>query len=323
MPKIALGFHYDGMLGTSGYPGPAEFARHIEELGLDAFWCGESPCDRGFALDQFAVLCYASAATSRIRIGSSILLMPLHHPGWVAKRFGTLDRLSGGRLVLGIGTGGEYPKQFDLFEVDQTTRGRRTDDGLRALRVLWREEEASYDGEFYHFEGIRMVPRPLQQPHPPVWIGGRAGGVTFDADGERCFKSKTAAMKRAGRLGDGWIPYYMTVDGYRSSVESVKQHAADAGRDPDSLSWAYVTNIFIRASYDEALRDAQDMRRYGRDLSSKVADYDLIGSTRDIVDRLGAYAEAGMQHVVLHVQSRPGELMNDIERISRDIAPHF
>jgi alkanesulfonate monooxygenase SsuD/methylene tetrahydromethanopterin reductase-like flavin-dependent oxidoreductase (luciferase family) len=321
MPSLKFGLHFDGMIGVPGYGNPFDFAKRLEDLGLDSFWCGESPNDRGYALDQIAVLSYAAAATSRITIGGSIVLLPLHHPGWVAKRWGTISLLSNGRTIMGVGPGGEFPKQFDLFGVDVKERGRRTDESIVAVRKLWTEPCASHDGPFFPFHEIKMEPRP--EPSPPIWVGGRPGGTAFDANGRQYFKSKTGAIKRAGVLGDGWFPYYMTTTTYRDSVERVGQCAADAGRTLEPFTWALVTNMFLRQSREDALREATERLRHGRHLGERVAQYDLIGTADDIANRIGEYADVGVQHFVIHVQSRPGELWDDIERLAKDIAPGF
>ena len=106
MAKLKFGGMYRR---SKDHPDPMSFARRLEELGFDGFWAPETPTNRGPSMDTFAVLCYAAAATKRITVGSNVLLLPLHHPSWVAKQWGTLDILSGGRTVLCVGAAGEYP----------------------------------------------------------------------------------------------------------------------------------------------------------------------------------------------------------------------
>ena len=146
------------------------FTRRVEELGFDGFWSGESPTNREPSLDNFATMCYAAAATNRITIGSNVTLLPLHHPSWIAKQWGTLDTFSNGRSIITIGPGGEYPKQFDAFSQKVEERGKRTDECIEVMKNLWTEPVSNYNGRFYQFEGIVMEPKPLTKPHPPIWV---------------------------------------------------------------------------------------------------------------------------------------------------------
>ena len=201
MAKLRFGGMYRR---SKDHPDPMSFARRLEELGFDGFWAPETPTNRGPSMDTFAVLCYAAAATKRITVGSNVLLLPLHHPSWVAKQWGTLDILSGGRTVLCVGAAGEYPKQFEAVGIPKPERGKRTDEGIDVIRNLWTEEVSTYHGEMFRFEGITREPKPVAKPHPPIWVGGRPGGIEFDLQGNRHFKSRTAAIMRAAERGDGW-----------------------------------------------------------------------------------------------------------------------
>jgi probable F420-dependent oxidoreductase len=300
-----------------------EFAKRVEDLGFDGLWTGESPTNRGASLDTFATLCFAAAATSRITVGSDVLLLPLHDPAWVAKQWSTLDVLSGGRSVLGVGVGGEYVKQFEAFGVPVAERGRRTDEGLEVIKSLWSEGESAHAGRFWQFDGITMEPRPVQQPHPPIWVGGRPARKVAGPDGTQVFPEKTGAMYRAAKYGNGWDPYYVTVDGYRESVEQIRLHARDLKRDISQMTWALTTFWLMRDSYDEALEAAKKKLRYGRDLSDRVARYDIVGSGSDTIRRLEQYVEAGARYFICNWSCELDEVPWHLERIAREVIPHF
>ena len=299
------------------------FARRIEDLGFDGLWTGESPTNRGPSMDNFATLCFATAATKRITIGSNVTLLPLHNPAWVAKQWGTLDILSKGRSIITIGPGGEYPLQFDAFGVKVEERGRRTDECLDVIKNLWTEPTSNYHGQFFNFEGITMEPKPLTKPHPPIWVGGRPGGIQFDRQGNRQFKSRTAAVKRAAKYGDGWCPLYMTVESYRDSVRAVKEYAKEMGRDISHMRWAYNVSIWIRDNYEEAMQAAAGTLRYGRDLSSRIEGYDILGAPKDCIEKIEKFADAGVDYLILHVNGPDGDLDKGLQIISKDIMPHF
>ena len=322
MTRERIGF---GAFFTSppGMESPAEFARQIEELGFDGFWCGEVPTNRGPSLDAYATLCYAAAVTKRITVGPDVLLLPLHHPVWVAKQYASLDVLSSGRVILAVGVGGEYPKQFEAFGVPVRERGRRTDEGIEAIRRLWTEESADHSGSAFSFSGISIEPKPRQRPHPPIWIGGRPGGTETGPDGIPRRKSKTGAIRRAAKYGDGWNPYYMSPEMYRESVEGVKSYASELGRDVSGMTWALTANWLIGSSYEEALHLAAKRLRYGRDLSDRVGRYDILGSPRDIVRRLETYVDAGVRYFICNWSCPKEDIPWHLQVIAEEIMPHF
>ena len=320
MQAIKFGAFY---MRSGALPNPGEFARRLEDLGFDGFWTGESPTNRGPSFDTFTTLCFAAAATSRITVGPDVLLLPLHHPAWVAKQFGTLDVLSGGRLVLAVGVGGEYAKQFEAFGIPVNQRGRRTDEGIEVIKNLWTEAESSYDGRYFQYHGITMEPKPVQQPHPPIWVGGRPGGMETGPDGKPRFKSKTGAMLRAAKYADGWDPYYMTPEMYRESVAQIKQFAQELGRDISGMQWALTTFWQMRDTYDEALEVAAGKARYGRDLSSRVSRYDILGNPRDVIKRLETYIDAGVRYFICNWSCAPEEVLTHVETIGKEVIPHF
>ena len=164
---------------------------------------GNPPGPTHTALPLLAV---AAGATERIRVASTIVLAPFYHPTVLAKLATTLDIASGGRLTLGIGVGGEYPVEFEAAGLNVRQRGRRTNECLEALRRLWTEENVSYQGRNFRLDDVTLLPRPTQQPHPPVWVSGR----------------RDAAMSRAARYGDGWMPYFYDPARYRDSVEKIR-----------------------------------------------------------------------------------------------------
>lgn len=172
-------------------------ARLADELGYDHLTCAEHiavPLDasRGRGLtywDPLSTLAFLSAHTHRIRLATSVLVLGYHHPLEIAKRFGTLDRLSGGRLVLGVGVG-SLAEEFDLLGAEFTNRGQRADDALAALRASLSTTRPSYHGAFYRYDDVAVEPCALQ-PRVPIWVGGRT----------------LRSLRRAVRLADGWMPF--------------------------------------------------------------------------------------------------------------------
>ncbi|GAA5044626.1 putative F420-dependent oxidoreductase [Thermocatellispora tengchongensis] len=214
-----------------------EFARHAEECGFESLYLPEHlvlypgatlggyevPVSLPFA-DPLDCLAFVAAATRRLLLGTGVLLLPYHHPVVLAKRLATLDVLSGGRmrlLTVGLGT---LPGEARAVGVDFRTRGRRADEAIDVLRLLWAggEEGVSHSGEFFAFENLCSYPKPLGVPRLPIHIGG----------------SSRAAARRAGLRGDGYFPGgALTPEERAAQFGLARATAAEAGRDPDALEY--------------------------------------------------------------------------------------
>lgn len=319
MTQIQFGAFHPAALDV----GPGDFARDAEELGFAGFWAGERPNNREATLDAFASLCFAAASTSRISVGSDVLITPLHHPAWIAKQFASLDELSGGRSILGLGVGGEWPKQFELFSVPVSERGRRTDEAIEVIEALWTGERVSHHGKHFQFEDVLMQPPPRQSPRPPIWIGGRPGGIEQTSTGELRYKSRSGAISRAARYGDVWCPYYMTPETYEASVVAIKRHADSIERDISGMGWALTTFWTVRGSHSEALEAAGGRARFGRDLSARVADYDILGDYTSIMRRLERYIAVGVEYFICNWSCGVTEVPGHLEWIASKILPQF
>jgi probable F420-dependent oxidoreductase len=168
--------------------------------------------------DPLDLLAWLAARTERIRLGTGILVLPEHHPLQLAKRCATIDRLSDGRLFLGVGVGW-LREEVAALGIDPDERGGRTDEGIEALRVIWQEDTPAYAGRHYAFDAVRSHPKPVQATIP-ILVGGHSG----------------AAARRAGRLGDGFFPLGLAGEALDRRWAQVQQAAADAGRDPAEVS---------------------------------------------------------------------------------------
>ena len=206
----------------------AQFARRADDLGYDSLWAFQRllvPADDEPApvyrsvLDPLVSLGFAAARTSRIRLGVSIVNMPFVSPALLAKQAATVDVLSGGRLDLGLGVGWS-PVEFTASGADPARRGARAEEYLAALHTLWADEISEFHGEFYEIPPSRMAPKPVQQPGPPVLLGGVV----------------PAALRRAGRLAAGWLSSSRAdLAAIAEQAAIVRQAAEEAGRDPASV----------------------------------------------------------------------------------------
>jgi probable F420-dependent oxidoreductase len=213
-------------------------AQLAEELGFESLWTVEhvvvptgyqstypySPTGRMPGGEDVPIpdpliwLAYVAAATTRIRLATGILILPQRNPVILAKEIATLDRLSGGRVELGVGVGW-LEEEFDALGVPFAERGKRTDEHIEVLHRLWREQETAFDGRYTRFGPLQSYPKPATAAGPKIHIGGHT----------------PAAARRAGRLGDGFFPGRSEHDGLLPLLDEMRAAAKDAGRDPDAI----------------------------------------------------------------------------------------
>ena len=271
---MKFGLMSANLMGNVEGAAVGELARAAEEVGFHSIWAVEHavvpleyastyPYDDGGRLfkgasqldisDPLIWLAFAAAVTTKIRLATGILILPQRNPLIAAKEIASLDRLSNGRIDLGIGVGW-LREEFDALGVPFEKRGARTDEYLRAIRVLWSETEAEYHGEFVDFAPVYCQPKPTQSSIP-ILVGGHSD----------------RAARRAGELGDVFFPAERPVETLVSLHSAAKQYAEDAGRDPSSIElWTSsngdrkhleqlievgVTQVMVPPRPDEQLQD--------------------------------------------------------------------
>jgi len=297
----------DVKFGVTIWPLPLEQAERVEELGFDSLWTGEHMLFWVPMFDAVTVLAAFAARTRRILLGSAVLLLPLRHPTVVAKEVASLDVISGGRIILGVGVGGEFPREFVACGVPLNERGRRANEAIEVLRKLWGESHVNYQGRFFRLEDATMEPRPVQKPGPPIWVSGRS----------------EAAIKRAARLGDGYLPYLFSPERYRDSLSKLAAFAQEAGRNPTAIETGLYQFIALADTYEEA-RDRANRElslRYNQPFDRIVERYCVLGTPDQCADRLNQYVEAGVRHFILVPICPPAELPSHLEAYVRQIAP--
>ena len=213
-------------------------AAKAEALGFESFWCAEHPFipvhsksrfpgspdgvipeTYSHFVDPFVALARASGATTRIKLGTSIVLVPERHPLLLAKEVSTLDHFSGGRFLFGIGAGW-LREETEIMGGDFDHRWTQTRESVLAMKELWTKPEAEFHGKYYDFPPVHSYPKPAQKPHPPVILGGGASNV----------------LQRVVAWGDGWLPNRITPDELRESRATLDRLAKEAGRDPSTIT---------------------------------------------------------------------------------------
>jgi probable F420-dependent oxidoreductase len=291
------------------HPPAEQFAlvRRCEELGLDSVWTGDHVSFHHPLYESLTLLASYAGITTRIRLGSGVYLLALRHPTVAAKITSTLDVLCGGRLIFGVGVGGENPKEFEACGIPHAERGARVSEGIDVVRALWRDSPASFEGRFTRFEGVSIDPKPVQRPGPPIWIGGRSD----------------AALARAGRQGDGWISYVVQPERYAQSLAKIRRAAAEAGRSLDSFATGHLTFVTVGRDYESAERTWVRIlsRRYAQDFAPLARKYGVIGTPAQCAEQIGRFAEAGCRYFVLNAICDPPDERAQLETVASEIIP--
>ena len=306
---MKLGIQGSGQL-TSELPDPGRYravAELAEELGYDSLWAGEHLSFHNPILDLGVALAAFATVTRRIALGAGVVLLPLRHPSLVAKQAASIDYLSGGRLLLGLGVGGEGAGDFEAAGVPVAERGARADQGIVALRALLRDRPSSFDGRFYRFTDVTIEPASPQPGGPPLLVGGRS----------------RAAITRAARHGDGWLPYMVSTRQVAQGLAELERQARDAGRDPEPFHRIVVLFAHVDEDGERARTLAIEhlSRRYGmRFERHHVERLCIVGTPEECRVRLAAYKEAGAEHVSLNPAVDEPGFFEQVERL-RALAP--
>jgi probable F420-dependent oxidoreductase len=279
-----------------------ETVQKVEASGLDSIWVGDHIAFHIPVVESLSLLAFVAAATERIELATGVLLLPLRNPTLTAKMTATIDMLSGGRLVLGVGVGGEFPPEFEAVGAPIAERGPRTNEAIEIIRRHWTEEAVEYRGEHYSFGKVKIEPKPVRPGGPPIIVGGR----------------KAVSMKRAGRLGDGYISHMCDVETYRANMTAIAGHARSAGRDGLPFQTAALLFTVLDDSYEAAHDRAAKLLGmiYNRDFRDAAAKYCLLGKPEDCLDQMRQFARAGCRHFVMSALSDAYEI---IERAATDM----
>jgi probable F420-dependent oxidoreductase len=279
-----------------------DFLVRADVLGFHSAWVVEQILGPLPSLEPVALLTWAAALTERLRLGSAVLLTALRSPIHLAKTLTTLDHLSRGRLIVGVGLGGN-PKTYPAFGLGPERRAARFAEGIRLMRRLWTEPRVSFAGEFWRLEGVAMEPKPLQQPHPPLWFGAH----------------HPDALRRAVELGDGFMGAgSVAAAPFAEEVKRLRGFLAEGGRDPEGFPVGKRVYIAIDRDRDRAARRLAEWfgAFYGRpELAAQVA---VWGDVPECLEALARVTAAGARLILLNPVF---DELEQLERFAADIAP--
>lgn len=290
-------------------PDPVRFAQLAERAGYDYLSCGEHLFFHGPTTNAFVSLAVAAGATSTIGLVSAITLLPLYPPALAAKLASSLDVASGGRFTLGVGVGGEYPREFEAVGVPVRERGARADEALEVVHRLMTQERVSMRGRFTTISDLTLQPRPVRRPRVPFWIAGRRG----------------AALRRVARVGDAWMPYLMTPEQVREGLLEIDSLAEEAGRTHWTGRTAMLTFITTGRDGNEARRVATERlgRTYRQDFSRLAPRYLVAGTPRECVARLREYQECGVDVFLFRLACARRDAEDMLQLLAQEVVPEL
>ncbi len=302
MPKLKFGFQFPNVMGYSSFDRLRKIAETAEELSFHSIWTSDhvlpveafQKLERPGLYESVTTLAYLAAVTEKITIGSSVLL-PLRHPLLLATMLNTIDHASSGRLKVGYGVGW-YKPEFQNVGIPFSKRGKVATEQLQILKKLWTNSSVNYNGEFYTLENARVVPQPLQKPHPPILIGG----------------ASKQSYERTVEIGDGWMPFAASADEVRKGMEEIRGLASSRKKRLKDDFLLYVdlpTTLKSKAS--GALPKVDDEK-----------EETLTGDASTITRRIERYVSLGVHQIIVEFE-RPGNEIEDLKSFNTEIRSRF
>ena len=275
-----------------------------EELGYQSLWNQEQIIGDSPILEPVTLLSYMAALTEKVQLGTSVMVAPHRNPVQLAKALGSLDNMSDGRLIVGIGLGNSLD-EYAAFGITSENRVRRFVEIIDVMKALWTEKEARYLGQFWQLEGTQMEPKPVQKPHPPIWFGAQ----------------DPRALRRAVRHANGWMGAgASSPDQFVDAVEHLRTYLEEADRDP--ATFAVSKRVYVAIDNDERRAESRLREWFGPrykdvDMASRVS---VWGSTSRCTEELAKFFEAGAQMVMLNPVF---DHMEHLEALAQEVLPNI
>ena len=280
------------------------WSKRAESLGFESLWTQEAITGAVPILEPVTLLSYLAAITEKVRLGTSVIVAPFRNPIQLAKSLGSLDHMSRGRLTVGLGLGGN-PNDIPPYGFSSEKRVRRFTEIIDVMKALWTQPEAHFQGEFWQLDGLKMEPKPLQKPHPPIWLGAR----------------HINALRRAVRHGDGWMGAGSSdTASFVTAVDQTKMYLEEADRDPGSFTISKRVYVAVDNDEDRAEGRLKEWfgKRYGNaDMASQVS---VWGSTAKVTEKLAKVTEAGAEMVLLNPAF---DDMEHLDALAEEVIPNL
>jgi probable F420-dependent oxidoreductase len=282
------------------------FVELCEKTAIDSVWFSERLSSPLPVPEPITAMAAVAARTTRLKFGPSVLITPFRSPVLAARELAMIDYLSNGRMLPALGIGVEQEREFLAAGVPFRERGRRTDEAIEIMRRCWEADDVTFAGEFWRLDRITVLPKPIQRPFP-LWIGGKS----------------EAAMRRAGRLGDGWIPSFITPAEVRAGIEKTQAFAKAAGRE---VPVDHFGTLFYYCLDDDPARahaTAAPFVPRGRVDEPTLAACTAFGRPDLVRERLEQYVAAGASKFILRPMCPPEQMLDQLARLATDVVVDF
>jgi probable F420-dependent oxidoreductase len=283
-----------------------KFATRAEALGYDSLWLQERIIGDFIMLEPVTLLSYVAAITTKLRLGTSVILLTLRNPVQLAKAYATLDCMSGGRAVLGVGLGGGHlGSHEEIFGYTREGRVTRFTEAVQIMKLLWTESKASFQGRYWSFKDVSMEPKPLQKPHLPLWFGGHHEN----------------ALKRAVKYGSAWMGAgSSSSDAFVRESAMVRRFLDEAKRDP--ATFGYGKRVYLAVDNDKARAESRIREWFARryknaDLGPSVS---IWGGAAECTEKIQEIVRAGAQFIVFNPMF---DEMEHLEICAKEIMPNL
>ena len=294
----------------SGADGNADFfwrfVETCEKSAIDSVWFSERLSSPLPLPEPITAMAAIAARTSRLKFGPSVLITPFRSPVMAARELAMIDYLSNGRMLPAFGIGVEQEREFLAAGVPFKERGRRTDEAIAIMRRCWEEDEVTFAGEFWRLDRITVLPRPVQRPFP-LWIGGNS----------------EAAMRRAGRLGDGWIPSFITPGRLAEGVKRTQEFAGAAGREVPVDHFGVLFYVCLDDDPGRAQATAAPFVPRNRVDDATLAQCTAFGPPGLVRERLEQYVAGGASKFILRPMCPPDQMLDQLARLGAEVVPDF
>ena len=301
MADLKIGVTYQERPDFTDLP---DYAKRVEDLGYDGIWVTENITSNARSLECFTALSFMAAHTSRVKVGTSVMLLPLRNPVMTAQTVASLDILSGGRAVLGVGVG-EETTDFGAYGGNLRERASRSDEALEIIRRLWTEDSVTFHGKHFNLDNYNLLPKPTQKPHPRIHVGGGAASV----------------VRRAGRFAESLIPVSKTPAEAEAMFLKAEQVARESGRGDSAMTRVMHLFLCFADSAEEAAATASRVftQRYGNETNVPADAPHLLGPVGRVKEALQSFVDVGVTEYVLNIVCPPEESLAQLERFAKEV----